>query len=256
MGRLDGKVALVTGGSRGIGRAIVERFAAEGAQVVTCSRKAPQSDFEEKNIAWTAADVAETGDVEALIAFATGRHGRIDLLVNNAGIEIEKRVDETSDADWEDLMGANLKSVFLCCRAVIPVMRAQGGGAIVNLGSVSGLAADPNMALYNSSKAAVHGLTRSIAVDHGRDGIRCNAICPGWIETEMLQQTFAQAGDVAAARAAAVARHPVGRLGRPEDIAALALWLASDEAGFATGQLYVLDGGLTAASPFDPAAFH
>ena len=131
-------------------------------------------------------------------------------------------------------------------------MRALGGGVIINIGSTSGQLADRSMAIYNASKAWVHGLTRSIAVDHGRDGIRCNAICPGWTATDLVVQAFALADDPAAAEAAAVARHPVGRLGRPEDIAAMAAWLASDEAGFATGQLFTVDGGLTAASPIDP----
>ena len=138
------------------------------------------------------------------------------------------------------------------CRAFIPVM--PEGGAIINIGSISGRVADPSMALYNASKAFVHGLTRSIAVDHGPD-IRCNAICPGWIETGMLEAGFAQAGDPAAAEADALARHPVRRFGRPEDIAAMAVWLASDEAGFATGQLFTVDGGLTAASPLNPGVF-
>ena len=130
----------------------------------------------------------------------------------------------------------------------------MGSGAIVNIGSISGRHADPSMALYNASKAFVHGLTRSIAVDHGPD-IRCNAICPGWIETGMLEAGFALAREPEKARADALARHPVRRFGRPADIAAMAVWLASDEAGFASGQLFTIDGGMTAASPLNPGMF-
>ncbi len=254
--RLQDKTAIVTGGTRGIGRAIAECYAAEGARVVIAGRSEPswligQAD---ESLLFKQADVAASSDVAALFAFARERLGRVDILVNNAGIEIEKHLEETSEADFEQVMGINVKGVFLCCRAAIPLMREQGGGVIINLGSISGTLADPGMPIYNASKSAVHGLTRSIAVDHGRDGIRCNAICPGWIETDMLQQTFSRAADPEAAARRAACLHPVGRLGRPADIAAMALWLASDEAGFASGQLFTLDGALTAGSPIDPAA--
>ena len=149
-------------------------------------------------------------------------------------------------------MGTNARGVFNCCRAFIPLM--PPGSSIINLGSISGQVTDPNMALYNASKAFVHGLTRSIAVDHGPD-IRCNAICPGWIETGMLEAGFALATDPGKAKVDALARHAARRFGRPEDIAAMALWLASDEATFATGQLFTVDGGLTAASPLNPGLF-
>ena len=149
-------------------------------------------------------------------------------------------------------MGANAKGVFLCCRAFIPLM--NHGASIINIGSISGKIADPSMALYNASKAFVHGLTRSIAVDHG-PAIRCNAICPGWIETGMLDAGFDLANDPAKAKQDALARHAMGRFGKPQDIAQMALWLASDAASFATGQCYTVDGGMTAASPLNPGLF-
>ena len=179
---LAGKVALVTGGGRGIGRAIVGRFAAEAAQVVTCGRGARPDDLPE-GITWVTADVSRGEEVAALCQKTLDAFGALHILVNNAGVQVEKPVTDTGDADWDLLMGVNAKGVFLCCREMIPAIKASGGGAIINIGSISGLQADPGMALYNASKAFVHGLTRSIAVDHGADGIRCNAISPGWIMT-------------------------------------------------------------------------
>ena len=248
MTRLGGKTALVTGGKQGIGRAIVEAFLAEGAEVMTCGR-GPRPEGLDERIRWLTADVSRGADVEALKAAVTEAFGALAVLVNNAGIQIEKTVVESSDEDWDALMGINAKGVFQTCRAFIPLM--SEGGSIVNIGSTSGHAADPAMALYNASKAFVHGLTRSIAVDHGPE-IRCNAICPGWIMTGLADAGFALARDPESAKRDALARHPVGRFGAPEDIARMAVWLASDEAGYASGQCFTVDGGMTAASPINP----
>ncbi|MDZ4737866.1 MAG: SDR family oxidoreductase [Rhodospirillaceae bacterium] len=249
-GLLAGKRAIVTGASRGIGRAIVDRFAAEGAKVMAAARHRP--DDLPAGIMWRDCDVTKRADVEAVIAAARDAFGGIDVLVNNAGVLIEGTLVDTSDEDWERQFAVNVRSVFYACRAAIPIMAAGGGGSIVNLGSVSGQLADFGMAGYNATKAAVHLLTRSVAVDHGSQGIRCNAVCPGWIKTDMLQQSFALAADPAAAEAAAAAQHPLRRLGRPEDIAALAAWLASDQSAFVSGHLYTVDGGLIARSPIGP----
>ena len=251
MARLAGKRALVTGGRQGIGRAIVAAFKAEGARVMTCGR-GPRPEALECDVGWVTADISDSAAVVALRDRTLSDLGGLDILVNNAGVQIEKTLVESSDADWETLMGANAKGVFLACRAFIPVL--SPGASIVNIGSISGLTADPGMALYNASKAFVHGLTRSIAVDHG-PAVRCNAICPGWIMTDMADAAFALAKDPAAAQADALARHPVGRFGQPEDVAKLAVWLASDESSFANGQCFTLDGGLTAASPLNPRLF-
>jgi len=247
---LNGKRAIVTGASRGIGHAIVERFVAEGARVMAAARKRP-SDLP-AGVLWRDCDVAKRDDVEALVAAAKQELGGIDVLVNNAGTLVDRTLIDTTDEEWERLFAVNVRSVFFTCRAAIPVMIEGGGGAIVNLGSVSGQVADFGMAAYNATKAAVHLLTRSIAVDHGPQGIRCNAVCPGWIKTDMLQQSFDLVADPAAAEAAAVREHPVRRLGRPGDIAAMAAWLASDETGFVNGHLYTVDGGLIARSPIGP----
>ena len=192
--------------------------------------------------------MADAGAVRALATNFDGLH----IPVNNAGVQIEKTILDTSDKDWDDLMGANAKGVFLMCRALIP--RMAQGGSIINIGSISGTTADPGLAIYNASKAFVHGLTRSIAIDHGAQ-VRCNAICPGWIMTGMADAAFEVAQDPSAAKADALARHPAGRFGQPADIAAMAAWLASDDSAFATGQLFTIDGGMTAASPLNPSLF-
>lgn len=257
-GTLMDKVAVVTGGSRGIGRAIVEAFVAEGAHVLTCGRGS-NGDALPEGVQWITADISEPAGVEVLADAALDRFGRVDILVNNAGVQVEKTIVDSTDADWDLLMGVNAKGVFLTCRRFIPIiMRNAGGspgGSIINIGSISGHHADPSMALYNASKAFVHGLTRSVAVDHGAHGIRCNAICPGWIMTEMADAAFDLAKDPTAAKADALARHAAGRFGEPADIAKAAVWLASDASAFVTGQTLTVDGGLVAASPLQPGLF-
>lgn len=246
--RFQGKSVVVTGGGRGIGRATVDAFMAEGARVLTCGRGVRPGDLPAA-VAWVTADVSDPADATRLIAEA----GPVDVLVNNAGVQIEKTVPESTDADWDLVIGANCRGVFNCCRAVLPDMQGRGG-AIVNIGSISGNTADPGLALYNASKSFVHGLTRSIAVDHGPD-VRCNAVLPGWILTGMADAAFAVASDPVRAQSDAVARHAMGRLGQPDDIAAAVLWLASDEARFVTGQCLTVDGGLVTASPLRPDLF-
>lgn len=230
------KTAIVTGGSRGIGRAIVTRLLAEGFHVLTCGRGSRPEDLPEA-VAWITAEVA--------VLFSRP----VEVLVNNAGVQIEKTVAETTDADWDQLIGINCRGTFNLCRAFLNQPGAKG--SIVNIGSISGEVADPRMAIYNASKAFVHGLTRSIAVDHG-PAVRCNAIRPGWIRTGMLEAGFAQAEDPAKARDRALARHAARRFGTPEDIAETVAWLVSDQASFVTGQCFTIDGGLTAASPLQP----
>ena len=240
--------AIVTGGSRGIGRAIVDRLVADGADVLTCGRGPRPADLRE-SVSWVRADVSDPVAAAEVIARALDELGGVTLLVNNAGVQIEKTVLDSTDEDWDLIVGVNCRGVFNMTRSVLPGM--ADGGVIVNVGSISGVVADPSMALYNASKAFVHGLTRSIAVDHG-PRVRCNAVQPGWISTEMAQDAFALAKDPDAARRDAIARHPVARLGEATDIANVVAWLASDQASFVTGQCFTVDGGLTAASPLNP----
>ena len=247
MGILSGKRTLVTGGRQGIGNAIAEGFLIEGASIATCGRGEQPEDLNE-NFAWYKVDVADSGQVSKLASAL----GNLDVVVNNAGIQVEKTVAESTDDDWNLVMGVNAKGVFNVCRAFLPQMNK--GGSIINIGSISGKVADPSMALYNASKAFVHGLTRSIAVDHGPD-VRCNAICPGWIETGMLDAGFDLADNPEKAKEDALNRHAMRRFGKPEDIAQMAVWLASDNSSFATGQCYTMDGGMTAASPLNPGLF-
>ena len=249
MDSLRGAAVVVTGASSGIGLAVAERFVAAGAQVLTGSRREAAI----PGARWARTDVADPAQADALIAAAVESFGRVDVVVNNAGVQVEKTVADTTDEDFDYVMGVNVKGVFNVCRAAVRRIRAQpDGGAIVNVGSISGRVSDHGMAVYNTSKAAVHALTRSVAIDHGADGIRCNAVLPGWIATPMADSSFEGTADPAAAREAAVERHPVGRLGRPEDIAGLVLWLASEEASFVSGSLFTIDGGLTAQTPIVP----
>ena len=252
MTMLEGEVAIVTGGGRGIGRAVVRRLLTDGAKVVACGRGSCPDDLEE-GVVWVQADVSRSADAKGIVDAAVNGFGRVTALVNNAGIQIEKTTPQTTDEDWDALVGVNCKGVFNMCREALPVM-AQGGGSIVNVGSISANVADPSMALYNASKSFVHGLTRSIAVDHG-PSVRCNAVSPGWIMTEMAADGFALAKDPQRAMNDAVARHASGRLGRPEDVANAVAWLLGKDAAFITGQCFVIDGGLTSASPLRPGLF-
>lgn len=246
---------MVTGGSSGIGNAIVKRFLAEGAVVTVGSRSAP--DFSESvprcgdgrsRLEWVSTDVRIPEQVAQLLARAAER-ARVAVLVNNAGVQVERRVDETEDAEYDRVMDVNVRGIFNTIRVAVPLMRASGGGHIINIGSTSATHADRGMAVYNASKGAVHALTKAVAVDHGPEGIRCNAISPGWIATSMAEAGFALADDPEAAREAAVRAHPVQRLGRPEDVANLAVWLAGPDSSFVSGSLFVIDGGLTAQNP-------
>ena len=247
-GRLHGKVAIVTGASRGIGAAIADRFLADGAHVVNASDIKPAYDRPE--IAYERVDVTVADDVQRLVAATLRRHGRLDVLVNNAGIEVEASVEDTAPDDWDRVMAVNVRGPYLCSKYAIDALRATRG-VIINMASINAFWAEPQLAVHSASKGAVLQLTRCMALDHAGDGIRCSAICPGYVRTEMLEHFFDHQPDPAAARSRLASKHPLGRICEPEEIAALATWLASDEAAFASGQPFVLDGALSAGRVFD-----
>lgn len=249
---IENNVAIVTGGGRGIGLSIVKRLLADGYHVLSCGRGARPNDFPEL-AAWIQADVSKVADATKIVAQAETAFGPVDLLVNNAGVQVEKTVIESSDEDWDMVVGVNCRGVFNMSRACLPSM-SQRSGNIINIGSISGNVSDPSMALYNASKAFVHGLTRSIAVDHGPT-VRCNAIQPGWIMTAMADDAFALANNPQAAKKDALSRHPVGRFGKPSDIADLVGFLASEQSHYISGECITVDGGMTAASPLQPRLF-
>ncbi|MXU65190.1 SDR family oxidoreductase [Rhodobacteraceae bacterium KN286] len=239
MQRLTGKTVLATASAQGIGRATVERMAAEGARVIaTDINVAPLDGVAGLDV--RALDVTDRSAIEALVADI----GPVDILFNCAGVVHAGSVLEASEADLDFAFALNVKAMFDMIRAVLPGMLDRGAGSIVNVASVAGsITGVPNRCVYGTTKAAVIGLTKSVAADYVKQGIRCNAICPGTVESPSLQQRLRDTGDYEKARAEFNARQPMGRIGRPEEIAALACYLASDEAGFTTGQAHAIDGG-------------
>jgi len=251
--RFAGRVVVVSGGGSGIGQAAMLAFGREGARVVAFDR-------EREALNRTAAllgeqgleghsltvDVTRSRDVQRGVAAVVNRFGRIDVLVNNAGVEHAAPLHMTTEAEWDRVLGVNLKGVFLLSRQVLPVMMRGGGGAVVNVGSISGLLGWPAYAAYCASKGGVVQLTRQMAVDYAAHNIRVNCVCPGTTRTPLVERLFAQQKDPAAAEAAVAARHPLGRFARPEEIAEVILFLASEEASFITGAVLPADGGYTA----------
>src|SRR5258707_4192379 len=249
--RLKDKVCIITGGGYGIGRATALLFAGEGARLVVADKRNAQAvaaECADKGAQTVAveADVALARDVERVIAATVERFRRLDVLVNNAGYGIAGTVVETPQEAWDALMATNVRGVFLCSKYAIPVMKRNGGGTIVNTASVVAAVGIANRAAYCASKGAVAALTRAIAIDHVGDGIRCNAIAPGTIDTPYFDDILAKSADREATRKALAARQLLGRLGTAEEVAAGILFLASDESRFATGTILTLDGGMTA----------
>ena len=244
-GRLDGKKVLVTAAAQGIGRAIAERFAAEGANVVaTDINMEVLGTLKGANLTTRRLDVLDL----AAVAAAEKEIGAIDVLVNCAGFVHHGTILDCEEKDFDFSTNLNVRAAYRMIRAFLPGMLARKSGTIVNIASIaSSVIGVPNRFIYGTTKAGLIGLSKAVAVDFVTQGIRCNAICPGTVETPSLEQRMAARGDVEEARKAFIARQPMGRLGKAEEIAALALYLASDESAFVTGQEFVIDGGWTAA---------
>ncbi len=252
MGRVEGKVALITGGASGIGRASAELLAAEGARVVIADIDETGGAAVARGIGEAALmmrlDVTSEDDWRATIAGTLEAFGQLHVLVNSAGVSVLKNVEDTTLEEWRFVNGVNLDGTFLGCKHAIPAIKESGGGAIVNLSSVSGLVGGHNLAAYNASKGGVRLLTTSVALHCARKGynIRCNSVHPTFIDTPILEPILARAEDPELMRQKLARQVPIGRLGRPEEVAAGILYLASDESAFMTGAEFVLDGGVTA----------
>jgi len=250
--KLVGKVAVVTGGTDGIGKAIALTFAREGAKVVILGRDETKGRkaLAEINVVGEAtylkADVSDSEQVKRIVDETIQRYRRIDILVNNAAICPAGDILTTSEATWDEVIGVNLKGVYLCSKYTIPHMQRSGGGTIVNIGSINSLMAMENEAAYDASKGGVLMLTKAMALDFAKSKIRVNCICPGAIETPMLRASLDSAKDPKAARDSLIQKHPLRRTGTPEEIAQAALFLASEDSSFITGATIPVDGGILA----------
>ena len=250
MGRLDGKVALISGGARGQGATEARMLAMEGASVVfgdILDDAGKQVEAQIRELGGEATyvhlDVTSEADWQSAVDTAVSAYGKLNVLVNNAGILIRKTLEETTGEDWDRIMSINAKGVFLGTRAAIPAMREAGGGSIVNISSTAGLVSSPSgSASYTATKGAVRLLTKSTAIQYAREGIRCNSVHPGPIETDMIQDSLNDPAQMELR----MQRLPMGRVGKPEEVAYGVIYLASDESSFVTGSELVIDGGTTA----------
>jgi NAD(P)-dependent dehydrogenase (short-subunit alcohol dehydrogenase family) len=250
--RISGKACVVTGAGSGIGRATAVRFAEEGGRVLAV-------DISGESVAETVAgieraggtafaretDVSDSSQVDDMVDDCVDRFGRIDVLVNNAGVNLPGVLHEVSNEVIDRTLGVNVRGPIYGCRAAIPHMLRQGGGSIINMSSVNGIVSEPFLAVYSASKGAIVMLTKGVALDYAKQGIRCNAICPGWVDTPINHAHAAMLGGLQKVYDEIDSFQPIGRPGEPREIANVVLFLASDEASFMTGSVVVADGGMT-----------
>lgn len=249
MGDFDGLVAVVAGGSTGIGAAVVERLTGDGARVVFCGHEPEgvQATAGRTGATGIVADIRSAPQVHGLIDRAVSDHGGLDILVNAAGIQRYGTVESTSEQEWNEVLEVNLRGMFLTAKYAVPHLRARGGGSIVNVSSVQAFAAQNEVLAYSVSKAGINALTRSMALDHAADGIRVNAVCPGSVDTPMLRASAElYKGDATAEETVAKwgSTHPLGRVARPAEVAEVVAFLAGPRSSFVTGSEYRVDGGL------------
>jgi meso-butanediol dehydrogenase/(S,S)-butanediol dehydrogenase/diacetyl reductase len=247
VGSLAGKTAVVTGGGQGIGLGISQAMLAAGAQVLVAQRSPLPGELDDA--IWIEADLAQTDSYSAIAAAAQRLFGGIDILVNNAGFMFEQSLDEMQLEDWNRMLAVNLTAPLFLSKALLPLMRANGGGSIIHIGSIEGLAANPEHAAYCASKGGVHALSKAMAVDLGKDGIRVNAIAPGWIRSDLSDKYINAQKDPDAAWEGLYKMHPAGRIGEADDVGKLAVFLAGEDSTFVTGQVIVIDGGRTSKLP-------
>jgi NAD(P)-dependent dehydrogenase (short-subunit alcohol dehydrogenase family) len=246
--RFENKVVLITGGTRGIGFASAQLFAQEGAQVVIVGRDANRTTEAARQVPGRgeAGDVSVAADCERIVTRTLNMFSRLDVLVNCAGVIFRNcTVEETSEKEWDTTFEVNVKGTFLMCKYALPALR-ETQGCIINVSSYVGLVGFAGASAYAASKAAILNLTRSMALDHARESIRVNAICPGSVDTDMIHTAWQQFGDVEQARTLWAEKHPLGRIAAPEEVARAILFLASEEASFITGAALPVDGGITA----------
>lgn len=250
MAALDGKTAVVTGGGQGIGAGISHAMLEAGAEVLIVQRSPlPATLAKQPAVRWIEADLADTASYKAVADSICQTEDRIDALVNNAGFMFEKSLEQMDIEEWNRMLAVNLTAPAFLSRALLPLLRAAGSASIINIGSIEGLAANPEHAAYCASKGGVHALSKALAVDLGKDGIRVNAIAPGWIRSALSDAYIDAQDDPAAAWTGLHKMHPAGRVGEPRDVGELAVYLASDASSFITGQVIVIDGGRTSKLP-------
>jgi len=250
--KLTQRVAIVTGGGSGIGQATARLFAEEGATVVVVDWHKDAGEATARAIRdsglkaeYCYADVSKAADVEAMVSATVNTHGRLDILFNNAAVQIVARLAETTEEEWDRIHSVNLKGVFLCCKFAVRRIIQSGGGSIINMASILGFVGDPDLAAYCAAKGGVIALTKAAALTYGPEGVRVNCICPGDVETPLLKEYFDKDPDPQKLRDEVSSKYALRRVARPEEVAKVAVFLASGDSSFITGGMLVVDGGLT-----------